>query len=137
MKLLMFRVLEFSYRTHVRNLDTEPEREESGGMPDGGLLVWVQVEPADLGRRVEVVRKAIKNIKWLARRHEVERITIHSFAHLATERAEPEEARPILAEIEARLASVGFEVDTTPWGYFNAFTMHVDGPGLAKVFADI
>ncbi|MEM7261670.1 MAG: threonyl-tRNA synthetase editing domain-containing protein [Planctomycetota bacterium] len=138
MKLLMFQVREFWFRTHTRNLESEEEREEEGGLPDGGgLLAWVQVESGDPGDRAGVVRKAIKTIKWLARKHDVERIVLHSFAHLSDDRAEPEEAAGFLEAMAERLSSVGFEVTQTPWGYFNEFRMHVEGPGLAKVFKSI
>ncbi len=137
MKLLMFHVRDFWYRTHVPNLETEVEREEEGAMPDGGLLVWVQVESVDLDDRTGVVRRAIKNIKWLARKHGLDVITLHSFAHLSMDRAEPQDAQSVLSDISDRLASVGFEVKETPWGFFNEFRMHVEGPGLAKVFKDV
>ena len=42
--------------------------------------------------------------------------------------------KEILAEIGERLKSVGYRVHHTPWGYFNEFKMHVEGPGIAKVF---
>jgi len=133
----MFHVRDFWYRTHVRNLDSEEERDEEGAMTEGGLLVWVQVESGDLTDRAGVVRRAIKNVKWLARKHGLETITLHSFAHLSMDRAEPADAQSVVAEIGDRLVSVGFDVRETPWGYFNEFRMHVEGPGLAKVFKEI
>lgn len=56
MKLLIFHVREFWFRTHARNLDTEEEREEQGSLEGGGVLAWVQVESGDLERRDEVIR---------------------------------------------------------------------------------
>ncbi|MEE8143097.1 MAG: threonyl-tRNA synthetase editing domain-containing protein [Planctomycetota bacterium] len=137
MKLLMFHVHEFWYRSHTRNLTTEEERQVEGGMPEGGLLAWVQVEPRDLEDPLAVARKAAKNLKWLARKVAVKCITLHSFAHLCEERAEPEQAAPILHDVAGRLRDVGYEVSHTPWGYFNEFRMHVEGPSLAKVFKDL
>ncbi|MEM7166732.1 MAG: threonyl-tRNA synthetase editing domain-containing protein [Planctomycetota bacterium] len=136
MKLLMFHVREFWFRSHERNLETEVEREEEGGMPAGGILAWVHAEPHDTEDRTRTIRKAVKNLKWLARKVDVERVTLHSFAHLAKESAEPEVAQELLREIGDRLRSVDFEVHETPWGYFNEFKMHVEGPSLAKVWIE-
>ena len=137
MKMLLFHVSEFWYRTHRRNLESEEERVEEGGMDRGGVLAWIQVENIDLERFDSVVRKATKNLKWHARKVEESVITLHSFAHLSDDHAEPEQAERLLAEIGKRLRSVGFEVRFTPWGHFNEFRMHVNGPSLAKVFKEI
>lgn len=135
-KMLMFHVREFWYQTHCPNLDSESHREEEGGMPEGGLLAWLHVEPRDVAEPDAAVRKCIKNLKWLARKVEVSRITLHSFAHLGDERAEPPEAQALLDRVAERLRSVDFEVHQTPWGFFNEFRMHVEGPGLAKVWKE-
>lgn len=132
--MLMFHVRDFWYRTHVPNLEWTAERDEEGGMPEGGLLVWLQVEPSDAADPDRAVRKSIKNIKWLARKVDVNRVTLHSFAHLGGDNATPEEARAIIATIGERLTAVDFEVHETPFGFFNEFRMHVEGPGLAKVY---
>ncbi len=134
MKMLMLHVSDFWYRTHRRNLETEEERHEEQAVTDGAVLAWIHVEPHDLDDRVTAVRKTIKNLKWHARKVEVEQVVLHSFAHLAEQTAEPEESRSIIEEVGERLESVGFQVHHTPWGHFNEFKMHVEGPGIAKVF---
>ena len=134
MKMLMLHVSDFWYRTHCRNLETEEERQQEATVAGGAVLAWIHVEPHDLDDRVTAVRKAIKNLKWHARKVEVEQVVLHSFAHLAEQTAEPEASRSIIEEVGERLVSVGFQVHHTPWGYFNEFKMHVEGPGIAKVF---
>lgn len=134
MKMLMLHVREFWFRTHTRNLETEQEREDEATVSGGAVLAWLHVEPHDVEDRGTVVRKTIKNLKWHARKVEVDQVVLHSFAHLAEQRADPEVSKEILAEIGERLESVGYQVHHTPWGYFNEFKMHVEGPGIAKVF---
>ncbi|MGE3163533.1 MAG: threonyl-tRNA synthetase editing domain-containing protein [Planctomycetota bacterium] len=136
MRLLMLHVRDFWYRTHQRNLDSEVERQEEGGMPQGGVLAWVHVESRDLEDPDGTVRKAIKNLKWLARKVGVARVTLHSFAHLSNDTASPEAAQELLGRIADRLRGVDFEVLETPWGHFNEFRMHVEGPSLAKVWKE-
>ena len=135
MKLLMLHVRDFWLRSHQRNLDSEPELEvEATTEPGGAVLAWVHVEPADLADQASTVRKTLKNLKWHARKVEVEQVVLHSFAHLSEQTAEPEASREILLEVGERLESVGYKVLHTPWGHFNEFQMHVEGPGIAKVF---
>ena len=135
MKLLMLHVREFWLKSHQRNLESEPELEvEATTEPGGAVLAWVHVEPQDLEDRAATVRKTLKNLKWHARKVEVEQVVLHSFAHLSEETAEPEASRGILLEVGERLESVGYKVLHTPWGHFNEFQMHVEGPGIAKVF---
>jgi len=134
MKMLMLHVREFWYRTHARNLESAEEREEEGRSPGPAVLAWIQVESSDLADAENAARKAAKNLKWHARKVEVERVVLHSFAHLSDDRAEPAEAQRILDDIASRLRAVGFEVLATPWGHFHEFRMHVEGPGIAKVW---
>ena len=136
MKMLMFHVREFWFRTHTRNLESEEEREEEGASPGPAILAWLQVESKDLEDPAACARRATKNLKWHARKVDVPRIVLHSFAHLSGDRAEPEGAQEVLADIAERLRSVDFEVIETPWGYFNEFKMHVEGPGIAKVWKE-
>ena len=64
-------------------------------------------------------------------------IVLHSFAHLAATRAEPPIAEAILTAMQARLAAAGYDVQVSPFGYFNEFRLHVAGPSLAKVFVEV
>lgn len=134
MKMLMFHVREFWWSTHTRNLETEEEREEEGESPGPAILAWIQVESHDLDDPSGAARKAAKNLKWHARKVDVPRVVLHSFAHLSDDRADPAASQTVLDDIGARLEGVGYEVLSTPWGYFNEFRMHVEGPGIAKVW---
>ena len=134
MKMLMLHVRDFWYQTHCPNLETKEERQQEATVAGGAVLAWIHVEPHDLDDRVTAVRKTIKNLKWHARKGEVDQVVLHSFAHLADESAEAEESREIIEAIGERLEKVGYRVHHTPWGYFNEFKMHVEGPGIAKVF---
>ena len=136
MKLLMFHVKHFWYRTYERNLEIAEEIDEEGGLEGGGILAWVHVESCDLADPDGVARKAAKNLKWLARKVDAASVMLHSFAHLAGDRADPRDATRVVERIGKRLRSVGFEVKETPWGHFNEFRMHVEGPSLAKVWKE-
>jgi len=136
MKLLMLHVREFWLQSYQSNLETEPQQQVEKSIDGGAVLAWVHVEPHDLEDEVNTIRKTLKNLKWHARKVEVDQVILHSFAHLAAETAEPEASRRILESVGERLEKVGFTVHHTPWGHFNEFRMHVEGPGIAKVFQE-
>ena len=98
------------------------------------LLVWIQSEPEDEGTRASVLRKMVKNIRWLANKVGVDNVVLHSFAHLGTEKAEPDFAEALINEVSERLTARNFSITIVPFGMFFEFKMHVMGPSLAKVF---
>jgi hypothetical protein len=101
------------------------------------VVALVHVEPADPANHARLVTKAIKQVKWLAGKFGTRAVVLHSFAHLATSRAEPAAAAALLADMQQRLAAAGYEVQTAPFGWFNEFRVHVAGPSLAKVFVEL
>ncbi|MHA1959303.1 MAG: threonyl-tRNA synthetase editing domain-containing protein [Candidatus Thorarchaeota archaeon] len=98
------------------------------------LLVWIQSEAEDQGTRPSVLRKMVKNVRWLANKTECKRILLHSFAHLGESKASSDFANGIIEEAADRLRERDFEVHIVPFGHFYEFGMHVKGPSLAKVF---
>lgn len=101
------------------------------------VTALIHVEAHDPERQDKLVTKAIKNVKWLAGKFETRNVVLHSFAHLASSRAEPHQAEAILAAMRDRLEGADYSVHTTPFGWFNEFRLHVGGPSLAKVFVEL
>ena len=101
---------------------------------DEALLVWIQSEMKDESDRPGVLRKMVKNIRWLTKKLETSRVILHSFAHLGESKSIPAFADAIIEETAMRLRDRGFEVHIVPFGSFHEFKMHVKGPSLAKVF---
>ena len=130
MRLLMFHVEEFWYKPHLE--DTEADyKDESFGE---SVLVWIQSEEKDEEDRVAVLRKMVKNIKWLCKKVDCDNVILHSFAHLGKSKSDPEFADNLIAETADRLRERDIDVSIVPFGMFNEFKMHVMGPSLAKVF---
>ena len=136
MKLLLLFAHDFWLQPFEKSLPEAPDATEPMSAAPA-VVALVHVEAHDPERQARLVTKAVKQIKWLAGKFETRNVVLHSFAHLATTRAEPSQAEAILDEMRARLASVGYAVQVTPFGYFNEFRLHVAGPSLAKVFADL
>ena len=98
------------------------------------ILVWIQSEMHDEDDRVGVLRKMVKNIRWLCGKAKVTRVILHSFAHLSDSKSNPNFADELIEETSRRLIERDFEVHIVPFGIFNEFQVHVKGPSLAKVF---
>ncbi|MHA1768589.1 MAG: threonyl-tRNA synthetase editing domain-containing protein [Candidatus Thorarchaeota archaeon] len=130
MRLLMFHVDSFWYKPEGAADADCVELAES-------LLVWIHSEPPDAENQTRVLRKMLKNIKWLAQKVGVKSIILHSFAHLDENKAEPEVADALIEETGRRLRERDFDVHIVPFGRFYEFSPHVKGPSLAKVFKHI
>ena len=136
MKLLMLYTHDYWLQPYQKNLEEAPDIHHPIEMQEG-VVALIHVEPQDLETRGKSLTKALKQLKWLARKFETQNIVLHSFAHLAALSAPPDAAQSILEEINERLTNTGFSVRNSPFGYFNEFRLHVAGPSLAKVFVEI
>ncbi|MCL5024087.1 MAG: threonyl-tRNA synthetase editing domain-containing protein [Nitrospirae bacterium] len=135
MKLLMFYVHEWWYKTALKSLPevVDSEREESLG---NAAVIFFHVEAEDEVKRESVVQKFVKNTKWIAGKFGTKNVVLHSFNHLSSSKSSPGFAKSLLDEVSERLERTGYRVMRTPFGYFSEFRMHVAGDSLAKVFKE-
>jgi hypothetical protein len=133
MKLLMFNVREFWYKTYEKTLKEVKDTDKEESFKDA-IVVFANVEREDQEQTASIIRKALKNIIWLARKTDRSRIVLHSFAHLSDSKSSVEFAAKVFEAIEDRLTQKGYEVSSTPFGYFLEFKIHVLGESLAKVW---
>ncbi len=135
MKLILFYAHNFYFKTASKPLSevTDQEMEES---VDDTVVVFFHVEADDEEKRSGVIKKFVKNTKWLCGKFNTRNVVLHSFNHLSTSKASPEFAKELLDEVIARLNRTGYSVKSTPFGYFNEFRIHVAGDSLAKVFKE-
>jgi predicted deacetylase len=125
----MFHAESFWYRAN--------ESQEESTQIAESLLVWIHSEEADETNRSSVLRKMVKNIRWLAKKVECETVVLHSFAHLDDSKAAPDFADALIEEVAERLRERDYDVHIVPFGHFYEFNLHVKGPSLAKVFKKI
>lgn len=136
MKILLLHAHDYWLKPFEKNIDTA-ENNAAAISCRNAVIALIHVEAADEESLRNTITKSIKNIKWHARKVDSEIVVLHSFAHLATTRADAETANYVIEKIADRLASAGITVQITPFGYFNEFMVHVAGPSIAKVFVDI
>ena len=138
MKLLCFQAKRFRWKTHAKTLPQVPDQDSENEIAET-VVVFVHAEVFDEGeeRRNSVLRQTLRHIKWLANKRELKNIVIHSFTHLGGETASPSFAEEFINAIAQRLAETGYQVWTTPFGYFCEWDLGVYGESLAKVWKEI
>ncbi len=136
MKLLVVYADRFAYRTTLKSIDSEDDLDESKGI-DNAIVGFIHVEPHDEQRAGAVETHLVKHLKWAARKNQTMRIVLHSFAHLAEEKASWEFTKGLLDRAQERLNKSGYETHQTPFGFF--LDLHVDAPGhpLARIFKSV
>lgn len=138
MKLLCFQAKRFRWKTHSKTLPEVPDREVDQEVAET-LVVFVHAEVADAAddRYTSVLRQSLKHIKWLANKRALKNIVLHSFTHLGGDTASPAFAESFIDTTAARLRETGYQVWTTPFGYFCEWDLSVYGESLAKVWKEI
>lgn len=135
MKLLMFYVHDWWYKTASKTLETAPDVQKEEAVKDA-VAVFFHVEEKDEMDKEGALRKFVKNTKWLSGKFSTKNVVLHSFNHLSSSKSSIPFAEAFIKEAEERLRGAGFGVMTTPFGYFNEFKMHVAGDSLAKVYKE-
>jgi hypothetical protein len=135
-KLLMFDTNEFWYKPFSKTIESAPDAGPEKQFPES-LVIFINVEAEDEIRTDKVVKKAVDNILWLAKKTSRTRVVLHSFAHLSESKSSPGFAEAALVGISEGLAAKGLTVSITPFGYFLEFRIHVRGESLAKVWKSV
>ena len=133
MKLLLIYANRFGYRTTLKTIDSEPDRDETKAI-ESALIGFIHLEESDEADPAGTETKLVKNLKWAARKNETTRIILHSFAHLAESKASPEFAKEVLNGAQARLLKSGYEATQTPFGYFLDLKISAPGRPSARIF---
>lgn len=133
MKLLMFHAISYWYKTATKNSEIAEDTSKEEQFTNVSIA-FIHVEKEDEEKRAAVVRKAVKNITWHTRKSRAKKIVLHSFAHLSESKATPDFSREIIEEIRNKIETKGYNVTTTPFGYFLEFKLHVGGDSIERVF---
>ncbi len=138
MKLLLIYCDKFAYTPKVKTLENVPEMIDSKEF-DKIQTAFIQVEEQDEeGEREKAVfKKLIKNLKWIVKKNNTNKMMLHSFAHLSESKASPEFTKSILNRAQGKMENAGKEVYQTPFGYFLDLDIQAPGFSLARVFKNL
>jgi hypothetical protein len=138
MKLLCFQARRFRWKTHSKTLPDVPDQDIDQEVCEA-VVIFLHAEAADNddARNTSVLRQALKHIKWLANKRALKNIVLHSFTHLGGITAPAGLAESFILTLHQRLSESGYQVWTTPFGYFCEWDLSVYGESLAKVWKEI
>ena len=138
MKLLCFQAKHFRWKTHSKTLPEVADQDVDTTV-DEAVVVFIHAEAADgeAEKSSSVLRQTLKHIKWLANKRGLKNVVLHSFTHLGGATAEAVFAETFITTLNQRLGETGYQVWTTPFGYFCEWDLSVYGESLAKVWKEI
>jgi hypothetical protein len=138
MKLLCFQAKRFRWKTHSKTLAEVADQDIDQEVCET-VVVFLHAEAADsdAARSAAVLRQSLKHIKWLANKRRLNNIVLHSFSHLGGITASAALAESFMNTLQQRLSETGYQVWTTPFGYFCEWDLSVYGESLAKVWKEI
>ncbi|MCD4722369.1 MAG: threonyl-tRNA synthetase editing domain-containing protein [Desulfobacula sp.] len=134
MRVLFWYCDKFGWTPTIKTLETAPvsDPEEHEKV----VVAFVHIEPKDIQNGSSSETKLVKNAKWLARKWDVKKILLHSFTHLAEEKAGPEQAKLLLDRVQDRLVKAEYQALQTAYGYFNDLVIEAKGHPLARIFKE-
>jgi len=138
MKLLTFQAERFAWKSFSKTIPEATDAEVDEEMTEA-VVVFLHAEAKDAEpeEKKRVFKHTLKHVKWLANKRDLKNVALHSFTHLGADNAPPEFAQGFLAELSERLASTGYRVKTTPFGWFCSWELAVYGDSLAKVWKEV
>src|SRR2546428_1449825 len=107
------------------------------GRIDDALACFISAEAADEADPEGIAKEAVRNISDVAAQVKTGRIAIYPYAHLSSSLAAPGPAKRIFALLEESLGRSGFQVLSSPFGYYKAFRVSVKGHPLSELSREI
>ncbi len=132
MRVLFWYCDKFAWTPTLKTLENIPE--SKAGEQEQVVVAFVHVEPGDAKKGSSAETKLVKNAKWVARKWEVSKILLHSFTHLGEEKADPDQAGPLLERARDRLITADYDAALTAFGYYNDLSIEAQGHPLARIF---
>ncbi len=138
MKILTFQARRFRWKSYSKTLEDAIDEEVEDSVEDA-VVAFLHAEERDVEpeQDARVFRHTLKHIKWIANKRDLRQVVLHSFTHLGARNADPDYARTLIERLAERLGTTGYEVRTTPFGWFCEWDLAVYGESLAKVWKEI
>ncbi|HZD12714.1 MAG TPA: threonyl-tRNA synthetase editing domain-containing protein, partial [Candidatus Binatus sp.] len=135
MRLLLVHADSFEYEAREKAIKLpEPidDSKKKGSLEDG-LVVFCTVEKGDEQAPDRVVSGASNSIEEVLGWIKARKVMIYPYAHLSTNLAARDPAINILKDLEKDLASKGFDVKRSPFGWYKSFTMTAKGHPFSEL----
>jgi len=134
MRVLFWYCDRFAWKPTLKTLEDAPAPRAEDH--EKVVVAFIHVEPGDVEAGSSAETKLVKNAKWLARKWEIRKVILHSFSHLAQEKADHALAKGLLDHAQERLQDAGYEAVQTPYGYFHDLELKAPGQPLARIYKE-
>ena len=133
MKLLMIYCDSFSFRPTIKTLESFDDVLEKE-IFQNTLVAFIHAEEKDEQDMKSVETKMVKNLKWAAKKNDTRKVVLHSFAHLAETKANPDYTKELFDKVEARMKNADYVCNQTAFGYFMDLDVQAPGISQARIF---
>ncbi|MGC8992299.1 MAG: threonine--tRNA ligase [Thermoplasmata archaeon] len=130
MKLLFIHSDYIEYNVRERATKIAEEYEKDHDRVEEVLVVFVSVERND---KINTADNAAIEIDGVAKQINVKRIFIYPYAHLSSDLASPETAINILNKLRENIKDMGYEMHTSPFGWYKSFKISCKGHPLSEL----
>jgi len=139
MRVLFLHSDYLEYEVKEKALDSVGEIPEGQrrGRAEEALVCFISAEKRDEADPAGVAASAAKNVAEVAGQVHTKRIVLYPYAHLSSSLAGPEPAQALLIALEGDLRGRGFDVHTSPFGYYKSFKISVKGHPLSELSREI
>jgi threonyl-tRNA synthetase len=139
MRILFLHVDYLEYEVKEKALKGIPDLPESKrrGRTEEALVCFVSAEQRDEADLAGAAKAAAANILEVAGQVHTKRVVLYPYAHLSSSLAAPGAAQELIATLEKELVARGFEVHTSPFGYYKSFKVAVKGHPLSELSREI
>jgi len=133
MKLLMIYCDSFSYNPTIKTLESFDDVTEEETFQNT-LVAFIHAEEKDEDDMKSVETKMVKNLKWASKKNDTRNVVLHSFAHLAETKADPNFTKELFDKVEARMKNADYVCNQTAFGYFMDLDIQAPGVSQARIF---
>ncbi len=133
MKLLMIYCDSFSFKPTIKTLENFDDVLEKETFKST-LVAFIHAEEKDEEDIKSVETKMVKNLKWAAKKNGTRNVVLHSFAHLAETKANPDYTKELFNRVEARMKNADYTCNQTAFGYFMDLDIQAPGVSQARIF---
>ncbi|MGC8610055.1 MAG: threonine--tRNA ligase [Thermoplasmata archaeon] len=130
MKLLFIHSDYIEYNVREKATKIAEEYEKDHDRVEEVLVVFVSVERND---KINTADNAAIEIDGVAKQINVKRIFIYPYAHLSSDLASPETAINILNKLRENIKNMGYEMHTSPFGWYKSFKISCKGHPLSEL----
>src|SRR6058998_2129604 len=104
---------------------------------DEALVCFTTVEARDAAQPEEIAMRAVREVDDVASRVTAKRVVLYPYAHLSSSLAAPQPSRAIFANVAAHLKEKGYEVISSPFGWYKSFRLSCKGHPLSELSREI